>query len=147
MGVEKLGVSLEPEFPFEFIVSGTPVSFQRDNTKAKREWKELVKASSAAKLPAMHFATDQKLAITLYYYPEDRMTGDIDNIVKLTLDAMCQQIYVDDEQVERVVVQKFERDRIFVFRDPSPTLAECMLGKKPALYIRVSTNPHEELAA
>ena len=136
---------MEPDFPFEFIVPGTPVSFQRDNTKAKREWKELVRASGAEKLPEMHFATDQKLAITLYYYPEDRMVGDIDNIVKLTLDAMCQQIYLDDEQIERVVVQKFERDRVFAFRDPSETLAACILGAKPALYIRVSNNPHEEL--
>jgi len=141
-----LGAVLEPEFPFEFIVPGTPVSFQRDNKHAKQEWKELVRASSAAKLPEMHFATNQRLSVALYYYPEDRMTGDIDNIVKLTLDAMCQQIYIDDEQVERVVVQKFERDRVFAFQDPSPTLAACMLGEKPALYIRVSTDPHEDLA-
>lgn len=142
-----MGVSLEPDFPFEFIVPGTPVSLQRANPKARREWKNLVRESSAARLPEMHFATDQRLAITLYYYPEDRMTGDVDNIVKLTLDAMCKQIYLDDEQVERVVVQKFERDRIFAFRDPSPTLAACMLGEKPALYIRVSADPHEDLAA
>lgn len=136
---------MEPEFPFEFIVSGTPVSHQRDNPKAKQEWKDLVRASSAARLPEMHFATDQRLAITLYYYPEDRMTGDVDNIVKLTLDAMCKYIYLDDDQVERVVVQKFERGRIFAFGDPTETLAACMLGAKPALYIRVSTDPHEEL--
>lgn len=105
----------------------------------------MVRASSSALLPEMHFATDQRLAITLYYYPEDRMTGDVDNIVKLTLDAMCNHIYLDDDQVERIVVQKFERDRVFAFSDPSEMLAACMLGEKPALYIRVSTDPHEEL--
>lgn len=73
------------------------------------------------------------------------MVGDIDNVVKLTLDAMSQHIYLDDGQVERVVVQKFEKERIFSFRDPSTTLAECLLGPKPALYIRVSRDPHEEL--
>lgn len=140
-----MGRDLEPEFPFEFIVPGTPVSFQRNNPKAKQEWKDLVRASSSALLPEMHFATDQRLAITLYYYPEDRMTGDVDNIVKLTLDAMCNHIYLDDDQVERIVVQKFERDRVFAFSDPSEMLAACMLGEKPALYIRVSTDPHEEL--
>jgi crossover junction endodeoxyribonuclease RusA len=136
---------LEPEFPFEFIVSGTPVSFQRANARAKQQWKDLVRASSAANLPEMHFATDQRLAVTLYYYPEDRMIGDIDNIVKLTLDAMCEHIYLDDVQVERVVVQKFERDRVFAFSDPTETLAACMLGKKPALYVRLTNDPHEEL--
>lgn len=136
---------MEPDFPFEFIVPGTPVSFQRDNSRAKQEWKQLVRSSSAERLPEMHFATKEPLAITLYYYPEDRMVGDVDNIVKLTLDAMCQHIYIDDNQIERVVVQKFERDRVFSFSDPSETLAACMLGVKPALYIRISTNPHEEL--
>lgn len=136
---------MEPDFPFEFIVPGTPVSFQRSNSRAKQEWKELVRSSSAAHLPEMHFATRERLAITLFYYPEDQMVGDVDNIVKLTLDAMCQHLYIDDDQVERLVVQKFERDRIFSFSDPSETLAACMLGEKPALYIRVSTDPYEEL--
>ena len=135
---------MEPDFPLEFIVLGTPVSHQRGNSKAKQEWKDLVRASSAANLPEMHFATDQRLAITLYYYPEDHMVGDVDNIVKLTLDAMCKHIYLDDDQVERIVVQKFERGRIVAFGDPTKTLAACMLGVKPALYIRVSTDPHEE---
>lgn len=124
---------------------GTPVSFQRSNAIAKNDWKELVRSSSIRELPEMHFATDQKIAVTLYYYPEHRMAGDVDNIVKLTLDAMSQHLYVDDEQVERVVVQKFESDRVFAFQDPTPTLAACMLGSKPALYIRVSTDPHEDL--
>lgn len=136
---------MEPEFPFEFIVLGTPVSSQRDNPRARQEWKDLVRESSAAKLPDMHFATDQRLAITLYYYPEERMVGDVDNIIKLTLDAMCRHIYRDDDQVERVVVQKFERHRVFVFTNPSETLAACMLGPKPALYVRLSNDPHEEL--
>lgn len=136
---------MEPDFPFEFIVMGTPVSLQRVNTKAKQEWKELVRASIEPELPDMHFATDQRLAVTMYYYPEDRMTGDVDNIVKLILDAMAKHLYLDDEQVERVVVQKFERDRVFAFRNPSETLAACMLGAKPALYVRLSTDPHEDL--
>jgi crossover junction endodeoxyribonuclease RusA len=138
---------LEPHFPFEFIVPGTPVLFQRNNSTAKQEWKALVRLSSVARLPEMHFATDQKLAVTLYYYPQDQMEGDVDNIVKLTLDAMSQHVYIDDKQVERVVVQKFDRDRVFAFSDPSGTLAACMLGPKPALYVRVSNDPHKELRA
>ncbi|MCM2476941.1 RusA family crossover junction endodeoxyribonuclease [Rhizobium sp. CG5] len=136
---------MEPEFPFEFIILGTPVSFQRENSRAKQEWKDLVRQASQSKLPEMHFVTDKALAVTLYYYPEERMTGDVDNIVKLTLDAMSSHLYQDDEQIERIVVQKFEKGRVFPFRDPSVTLAACMLGPKPALYIRVSNDPHEDL--
>ena len=136
---------MEPEFPLEFIVLGTPVSSQRDNPKAKLEWKALVQEASAKRLPEMHFTIDGPVSLTLYYYPEDRMAGDIDNVVKLTLDAMSRHIYRDDSQVERVVIQKFEKGRIFSFRDPSVTLAECLLGPKPALYVRISRDPHEEL--
>jgi hypothetical protein len=136
---------LELEFPLEFVVHGTPVSLQRANPRAKSEWKQLVKASSVPSLPEQHFATERRLAVTLYYYPEDRMVGDVDNIVKLTLDALSRHIYLDDSQIERVVVQKFERDRVFSFSDPSETLTACMLGSKPALYIRLSDDPHEEL--
>jgi hypothetical protein len=136
---------VEPDFPFEFIVLGTPVSVQRDNPKAKAEWQELIRIASRARLPEMHFATEAPLAVTIYYYPEGRMTGDIDNVIKLILDAMKQHIYIDDDQVERIVMQKFEAGRIFAFRDPSEALTACMLGPKPATYIRVSKDPYEEL--
>lgn len=107
----------------------------------------MVRSASSAKLPEMHFLMEGPVSVTLYYYPEERMTGDIDNIVKLILDAMNGHIYQDDEQVERIVIQKFERGRIFAFSNPSETLAECLLGQKPALYVRVSNDPHEELYA
>jgi hypothetical protein len=140
-----LRFAVEPEFPIEFIVFGTPVSLQRENPKAKQEWKTLVRDASSARLPQMHFATSAPLSVTLYYYPEGKMAGDIDNVIKLTLDAMSSHLYVDDEQVERVLMQKFEKGRIFAFRNPSEMLAACMLGPKPALYVRVSKDPHEDL--
>ena len=104
---------LEPEFPIEFIVYGTPVSHQSDNARAKNEWKELVKEASNASLPEGHFSVDRPLAITLYYFPPEDMQGDVDNIVKLVLDALNKHIYQDDHQIERVVVQKFEPGRTF----------------------------------
>lgn len=93
----------------------------------------------------MHFASTDPISVTMYYYPEEKMVGDIDNVIKLTLDAMSNLVYLDDDQVERVLIQKFERGRVFSFRSPSETLTTCMLGPKPALYIRVSNDPHEEL--
>lgn len=140
-----LRCDLDPEFPLEFIVLGTPVSAQRSNPKARQQWKDLVGQSCATSLPQMHFATGQPLSVTLYYYPDGKMVGDVDNIAKLTLDAMSKLIYLDDEQVERLVVQKFEGERIFPFTDPSETLAACLVGQRPALYIRVSDDPHEDL--
>ncbi len=64
--------------------------------------------------------------MTLFYFPAEPMTGDLDNIVKLVLDALVPHIYLDDEQVERILVQKFEPDNIFPFSAPSPMLQQAM---------------------
>jgi crossover junction endodeoxyribonuclease RusA len=73
------------------------------------------------------------------------MDGDIDNIAKLVLDACCGPIYVDDVQVERLLLQKFEPDRVFAFTRPTDILSSAMNGDKPALYVKISNDPHEDL--
>ena len=85
------------------------------------------------------------MAVTLFYFPAEPMEGDIDNIVKPILDALSRHVYIDDHQVERVVVQKFEPERYFSFTAPSDRLTEAIAGEKPKLYIKLSTNPFEEL--
>lgn len=86
------------------------------------------------------------MAVTLYYLPAERMGGDVDNIVKPILDALSKHIYLDDGQVERVVVQKFESGNVFSFKQPTLRLAEALDGEKPLLYIRISDDPFEELS-
>ena len=55
-------------------------------------------------------------------------------------------IYLDDKQVHRVLVQKFEPGNIFPFATPSPTLEEALIRDKPILYVRLSDDPFEDLA-
>jgi crossover junction endodeoxyribonuclease RusA len=136
---------LELDFPIEFLVEGTPVSSQAKRGKSRAEWRERVRSASRAVLPEGHFATRGRVAATLFYFPEAAMAGDIDNIVKPILDALGRHIYIDDSQVERVVVQKFEPDNVFSFRSPSAMLADALTGRKPILYVRVSNDPFEEL--
>ncbi len=107
---------------------------------------ERVRNASASVLPTQHFASLERLAVTLYYFPAEPMAGDIDNIIKLVLDACSRHVYVDDIQVERIVVQKFEPDRVFAFSEPTPTLAEAVSMDKPVLCVRVSSDPFEDLS-
>ena len=137
---------LTPEFPLEFLVLGTPVSAQSQNEKSRTEWKARVRASAIGVLPEGHWATSDRMSAILYYFPAVQMQGDVDNIVKLVLDAMKQHIYVDDRQVERVVVQKFEPGNVFPFASPSHKLAEAMERENSVLYIRLSTDPFEDLS-
>jgi len=136
---------MEIDFPVEFLVHGTPVSSQAKNANAREDWKQRVKTASLDVIPQPHFASEHRIAVTLYYLPEGPMPGDIDNIVKLVLDALGAHIYVNDAQVERVVVQKFEPGNVFSFSNPSTTVVDAIAGPKPVLYVRVSDDPFEEL--
>lgn len=135
---------MTPDLPIEFIIRGTAISLQASGA-SREAWKATVKAAGAGVVPPGSWALTDRVAVTIYYFPEGEMVGDVDNIVKPILDAMCQFIYVDDHQVERVVVQKFEPDRIFTFSAPSPALVDALAAEGSVVYIRVSDNPHEEL--
>lgn len=136
---------MEIAFPIEFIVSGTPVSLQSKRAEAREQWKTKVRDAGAACLPQPHFSSDGPISISLFFFPDAKMSGDIDNMAKLVLDACCRHIYVDDAQVERLVLQKFEKGREFDFAGPSPVLLSAFKGDKPSLYVKISNNPHEDL--
>ena len=138
-------MTLEIRFPFEFIVQGIPVSSQASRAASKTAWKDAIRAASAILLPEGYFCTEGRMAVTIFYFPDDEMQGDIDNIVKPILDALSRHVYLDDRQVERCLVQKFEPERMFDFSSPSRILSEAASGAKPLLYIRLSDDPTEEL--
>jgi Holliday junction resolvase RusA-like endonuclease len=136
---------VEIQFPIEFIVEGTPVSFQHRRAEARNEWKACVKAASSMRLSAGYDASKARIAATLYYFPSEPMQGDVDNIVKLVLDALCEHIYVDDSQVDRIVVQRFEPGKVFGFAAPSTILEEALERPGSVLYVRLSDDPFEDL--
>jgi crossover junction endodeoxyribonuclease RusA len=136
---------LEISFPVEFIVDGTPVSSGAKRPETKKEWKDRVKAASRTALPEGHWACGGRIAGTLFYFPDERVQGDVDNIVKLVLDALCRHVYIDDAQVERVLVQKFEPGNVFPFSSPSGGLEQALRSRKPVLYVHLSDDPFEDL--
>jgi crossover junction endodeoxyribonuclease RusA len=137
---------VEIEFPVEFLVVGTPVSLQAKRRESIDQWKTRIINASRSILPEGHFASENPVAATLFYFPAAEMAGDIDNIVKPVLDALGKHIYMDDRQVHRVLVQKFEPGNVFGFGSPSPTLQDALNRAKPILYIRLSDDPFEDLA-
>lgn len=136
---------MEPPLPFEFIVAGTAISLQ-GSSDSKRVWKETIQAAARAALPEGSWLLTDPLAVTIYIFPGVAMQGDVDNRVKPILDAMVRCVYSDDEIVERVVVQKFEPERIFAFQDPSAILLSALEAEEPVVYIRVTGDVHEELS-
>jgi crossover junction endodeoxyribonuclease RusA len=144
---KKISVEIvEIAFPLEFLVSGTPLSLQAKGRRSKIEWRARVKDASYTVFPQGQVAVDCPISVTLFYFPDTEMQGDIDNIVKPILDALTKHIYVNDKQIERVWVQKFEPGKIFGFSSPSNVLMEAIQGEKPLLYVRLSDDTSEGLS-
>lgn len=137
---------MEVLFPFEFNVAGVPVSLQAKRPESREQWKDRVRAASSFGLPKPHLATSDPLAVTIFYFPPEAMQGDVDNIVKPILDALNRHLYCDDRQIERVVVQKFEPQRLVEFVEPSPVLQDALAADRPIVHISLSNDPLAELS-
>lgn len=129
---------IEHAFPIEFIiVDQVPVSLS-GSPQSKERWQRTVRSSAQMAIDPSNWATDQPVTVTIFYFLDGPMKGDIDNIVKNILDAMKQLIYLDDTQVERLVVQKFEPGRpSLIAEDLSETLASALDFDPPVLYVRI----------
>ena len=69
------------------------------------------------------------------------MQADIDNCAKPILDALGHFIYVDDNQVDRIVVQKFEPERPLEIREePTEFLLMALAAEDPIVYIKVGAD-------
>jgi Holliday junction resolvase RusA-like endonuclease len=130
----------EALYPLEVVLQGVPASLQIKNAKHREAWKKQV-AESARKRQRetyeLGFLDHRPLAVTIYYFPSAPMTGDIDNIVKPIMDALTRVAYLDDNVVERVIVQKFEPNVGWDFVAPSDQLAQALEMKPPVVYIRI----------
>ncbi|MCB8838661.1 RusA family crossover junction endodeoxyribonuclease [Aurantimonas sp. VKM B-3413] len=135
---------MEIEFPVEFLVFGTPLSHQATNAKAKDTWKEAIREASRSALPSPHFADEGPMAVTIFYFPSGNVHGDVDNIVKLILDALSRHVYLDDSQVERVLVQRFSNGDLPIERTTA-VLQAAILAPRPVSYVRISNQPLEDV--
>jgi crossover junction endodeoxyribonuclease RusA len=85
------------------------------------------------------------MKVTIYYFTDAPANVDIDNIVKPIFDSLSKFIYLDDQQVERLIVQKFEPGRLFTFTSPSPRLAETIDADGPRVYLQVDESTAGEV--
>lgn len=130
----------EIDFPIEFLVDGTPVSANSGNGVRRAEWKDHVQESCRKVLPDQHVCAEGRFSVTILHFPDAPMEGDVDNIVKLILDAMRKFVFFDDNQVEQVFVRKIEPGRDVEFRNPSDLLIGALEMDKPITFVRVNSD-------
>lgn len=114
MGADKSSDEIEIRFPLEFFLEGVPLALGA-SSRSRERWKARVAEAVRSKLQAGCWAVEGPIAVTIFYFPSGPMQGDLDNIVKPILDAMTALVYLDDRQVERLLVRKFEPHRPFSF--------------------------------
>jgi Holliday junction resolvase RusA-like endonuclease len=107
------------------------------SSASKDAWKEQIRGVVDETIDPAGWATESPISVTIFYFPDGPMNGDIDNIVKPILDALSPRVYVDDSQVQRVWVQKFESERAFQIGNPTAKLAEAIDTERPVVYIRI----------
>ena len=126
-------------FPLEIVVEGTPISLG-SSASSRGRWSAQIRASTQARLRELsewEWLDGRPVAVTIFYFPNADMQGDIDNIIKPILDGMKHVAYPDDGVVERVVAQRFEPGVLWEFQSQSPQMMNALGTAPPLVYIRV----------
>ena len=93
--------------PFEFVIEGTPVSYQTRNRAGLREWRRRVRLVAEQYWPpGAPPATGSVMLTIIYFYDHARRPLDVDNIPKPILDALKGIVFQDDDQVTDLVCRK-----------------------------------------
>ena len=79
---EPLG-GVEIAFPLELSVEGVPLSLQA-SADSKKEWKAVIAQKARSSLREGAWLTEAPVSVTILYFPDGPMIGDVDNIVKLS---------------------------------------------------------------
>ncbi|MGI6856246.1 RusA family crossover junction endodeoxyribonuclease [Mesorhizobium sp. 1B3] len=128
---------MEPDLPLELLVRGYPVSHQAKRKKALENWKNDVRRQARAQMEPGHFALQRLLKATVYFFPQAELEPDLDNATKPVLDGLSQCVYIDDRQIERLIIQRFEPGRVIPLLDDSPRFNEAVASDEPIIYIRL----------
>jgi crossover junction endodeoxyribonuclease RusA len=129
----------ETLYRIEFFVAGTPLSLQGSRKSVER-WKGTIADAARQRIretDELGFLDRRPLSLLIYYFPSAPMIGDIDNIVKPIMDASVRIAYMDDGDVERVVIQRFEPQVEWYFSDPADQLAVALDIDPPIVYLRI----------
>lgn len=132
----------EAVFPLSFAVQGTPVSLKAK--RSKRPWMDAVATAAREALPPDWYPSDTSLSLTIYDFPADQPQGDVDNIIKRIQDAIKGVVCIDDQQITRVVAQRFLPEYYDSEDDLPDLVAEALVNDPPFVYITVTDDPWSE---
>lgn len=108
------------------MVEGTPRSLQASG-RGKALWKEDVKAAAEAAMAGKERFdfVDVSVRILHFCFEWADTDGDLDNIAKPIIDAMCLVVLFNDNQVRQVLLRRTDlaRDKVTEIEGATPALA------------------------
>lgn len=123
--------------PFEFTITGPPVSLQTRNRQRLQSWKQEIKRTAVSNIPHGLSPTDKNVVVSITYY-YDGESPDVDNIIKPIQDALNDVVYIDDEQVVKTTSGKKSIDGSFKIRGVSSILLKAFSDGRNFLHIKIS---------
>ena len=128
--------------PFEFVLSGPPVSQQARRRERVREWQREVRRVARA-----HWGDeapfDGEVMVTITYFFEVASL-DVDNIPKPILDALKGVVYSDDSEVTDLLCRKRDLNGDLRIPQPSALLLETLGRSEQFLHVIVVNAPNQE---
>ena len=130
---------------FEFTVEGPAVSLKakKSNPRRYQRWIKTVRAAAQKQWSQAKRPTNSQrviVHITNYY---TLAPPDVDNIIKPILDAIETVAYINDEQVYKVVSEKFDLTFVSRIENPTALLAAGLEKYTELLHIIVEWNPED----
>lgn len=139
MAFHPVDSNLNPELPFEFIVQGVAPSHQSASKKAKLEWSQKIENFVGKKFEQVFpFEISKRLSVCIVHITFDRETGDLDNCSKLVLDAMQGQLFVNDLQLDEILLRRIESNSRFNLTKVSELFLNTLRSSEPAVYVKLS---------
>lgn len=131
--------------PFEFVVTGRPVSHQSHNKASLAAWRRDVRAAAEAKWASLPALTIPLKVTVVFYHDGAVVRLDDDNMVKPIRDALNGLVYDDDGRITTTVVQKRPIDRPIIARRQSRVLLGAFADGVEFVHVVVDYPPDDAI--
>jgi crossover junction endodeoxyribonuclease RusA len=130
--------------PYEFILTGRPVSNQTKDKQRLRDWQAIVRRGAEHQWQREPYDGYVRIKLTYYYEaPSGKEDGipDSDNIVKPVREALLGVIYDHDYQVTDVISRRRNLNSSFRVKGISPTLAAGFIQGVEFVHVKIEVAP------
>lgn len=130
---------------YEFLVPGRPYSVHSKRRQARRDWLERLASEAIRASPGYPPFAQSYAWLTIVFLCDERLTIDVDNVIKPIQDALTLVFYGDDERVSDVEAHRRVWTEKLDERCLSDLLKEPWKERHECVYVRIQdAKPLEE---